>query len=175
MVTGDPSCCSGADPRSRYAWYAAAPHHRSIRSQAQDGTNNTTCHSFVTQSHCCVKYVLVCIEEEHRTQKLDGIAPVQDSLQHLPYEAERGWIYLVGSILPGAGQRNRGKGWVLARSVATSKQHQHQHTTRCCSLVSVAACISYTNGHSWEHSSTRTKIACLVRGSVSTSLEEING
>ena len=116
-----------ADPRSRYAWYAAAPHHRSIRSQAQDGTNNTTCHSFVTQSHCCVKYVLVCIEEEHRTQKLDGIAPVQDSLQHLPYEAERGWIYLVGSILPGAGQRNRGKGWVLARSVATSKQQAPAH------------------------------------------------
>ena len=63
--------------------------------------------SFVTQSGC-VKYLLVCSKELQK-QKIIGIGPVQDSLQHLPFEAERGWIYLVGSILPGAGQRNRGR------------------------------------------------------------------
>ena len=64
--------------------------------QAEDGTNNTTCHSFVTQSRS-VKYVL-----ELQPQKLIGI--VRDSLQHLPYEAERGWIYLVYFARRGANE-----------------------------------------------------------------------
>ena len=70
--------------------------------------------------------------------------------------------------------QTRGKRSRVGLGFGAVCSHEQLTSTICCSLVSVATCISSTNGHSWEHSSTRTKIACLVKPSVSTVLEEIS-
>ena len=68
--------------------------------------------------------------------------------------------------------QTRGKRSRVGLGFGAVCSHEQLTSTICCSLVSVATCISSTNGHSWEHSSTRTKIACLVKPSVSTTVFE---
>ena len=121
----------------------------------RDGTNNTTCPLTLTFFRLRVKIVLVC-NGERQPQSFGGIA--SDSLQYSPNEAEHGWIYLVGSILPSAGQRNRGVGLGFG---AFRSHGQQEHTTRCC-LHPRFRGISYTNGQPWEHSCIPTEISLTL-------------